>query len=325
MNEASRHEWVVPHSPPDLETPRLHTIDADPERSGLAAVYLRVDRGECAFIETYTLRALPRMLATLRQVGARPEDVRWVLVTHAHLDHAGGASALIAACPNATLLAHPRAARHLIDPSKLIAGAREVYGAERFAHHYGRIEPIAAERVRALDDGATLPLGGSTLRVHHTAGHANHHFVVHDPVLDTVFTGDAFGLVYPALQARGCFALASTSPVGFDANPARASLDLILGLGTRTAHPTHFGAVTALAEIGAQVRAWIDRAEAWVEAARGTDEPRLALAERWRQAIAAEAEARDLRFDEAAWDWLALDIDLNAQGLAYVAGRRSRR
>jgi len=308
--------------------PALRVIDCDPERARFTAAYLRSDGNEHAYIETHTAHALPRLLGALREVGAAPEAVRWIVVTHAHLDHAAGASALMSACPNATLLAHPRAARHLIDPSKLIAGATAVYGSERFSNMYGHIDPIPAERVHALADGATFELGHSTLQVHHTEGHANHHLVVHDPALATVFTGDAFGLVYPALQGfdnKSIFALASTSPVGFDAARARSSLDLVRGLGTPTVHPTHFGEVSAVAEVASQVRAWIDRAEAWVAAAAHSDGDLAMmtsqLATTWREAIAADAAARHLHFDAAAWDLLALDIELNAQGLAVVAER----
>ncbi|HEY2510095.1 MAG TPA: MBL fold metallo-hydrolase, partial [Polyangiaceae bacterium] len=178
------------------------TIDCDliPR---FTAAYLRVAGDECAFVEAHTPHALPKLLGALEAQGRRPEEVRWIVVTHAHLDHASGASALLAQCPNAVLLAHPRAARHLIDPQKLVASATQVYGEARFAELYGRIDPIPADRVRALEDGARFPLGDATLTVHHTAGHAKHHFVVHDPALKTVYTGDTFGLVYPALQRGG--------------------------------------------------------------------------------------------------------------------------
>src|SRR4051812_12512714 len=184
------------------------TIDCD-VLPRFTAAYLRVDGAECAFIETHTAHALPRLLAALASAGRAPGDVRWIVVTHAHLDHAAGAGTLLARCPNATLLAHPRAARHLVDPARLVASATSVYGAARFAELYGRIDPIPEARVRALDDGATFELGTSTLRVHHTAGHAKHHLVVDDPALRTVYTGDTFGLVYPALQRGVRFALAS--------------------------------------------------------------------------------------------------------------------
>src|SRR5690606_33155614 len=109
--------------------------------------YLLIDGDEAAFVETNTSLAVPRMLDALAAQHLAPEQVRWVIITHVHLDHAGGASALLQACPNATLLAHPRAARHAIDPSRLVQSATSVYGAERFARLYGTIEPVEATRV----------------------------------------------------------------------------------------------------------------------------------------------------------------------------------
>lgn len=301
------------------------TIDCDAKTPTFTAAYLRVAEatGECAFIETETSHARPKLLAALAQAGRRVEDVRWIVVTHAHLDHAAGAGGLLAACPKATLLAHPRAARHLIDPTKLIKSATAVYGAERFAQLYGRIEPIPKERVRALEEGETFDLGDSTMRVLHTAGHANHHFVIDDPATESVYTGDSFGLVYPALQGRGLFAITSTSPTNFDAGEARISIERIRGLNKKYVCLTHFGAFTEIDAIASQLHAWIDRAEAWVnDAAAGTesvDAITARLRTAWREAIAEDVAERDLRFGEAEWGLLALDIDLNAQGLAVAA------
>jgi glyoxylase-like metal-dependent hydrolase (beta-lactamase superfamily II) len=297
------------------------TIDADilPE---FTACYLRTAGDECAFIEAHTAHALPRLLRALADAGRTPDDVRWIIVTHAHLDHAAGASALVAACPNATLVAHPRAARHLTHPEKLVRSATAVYGADRFRELYGTVDPIPEDRVRALEDGESVALGDATLRVLHTAGHANHHFVVHDPTLDTVYTGDTFGLVYPALQGHGRFAVPSTSPTNFDADLARKSIERVLALGTRIVCPTHYGPYEDAAAIAAQVTRFLDRAGAWVEQASRGDETvpemtrRLAVA--WEQAIAEEAPA----FGETERRWLALDVNLNAQGLAFTADQQ---
>jgi glyoxylase-like metal-dependent hydrolase (beta-lactamase superfamily II) len=301
------------------------TIDSD-VRPRFTATYLRLAGDECAFVEAHTSHATPRMLEALRASGRRPEDVRYVVVTHAHLDHAAGASALLRACPNATLLAHPRTAKNLIDPAKLVKSATAVYGEARFAELYGTIEPIPAERVRALEDQDTFEVGGATFRVLHTFGHAYHHFAVHDVEMETVFTGDTFGLVYPDLQARGRFALPSTSPTGFDAVEAHKSIDRVLATGARTACLTHYDGYADVDVIAGQLRAWVDRAEAWVaEAARG-DESVDAITKRltvaWRDAIEQESTRRGLGFDAAAFDLLALDIELNAQGLAFVAEAR---
>jgi glyoxylase-like metal-dependent hydrolase (beta-lactamase superfamily II) len=297
---------------------RRVTVDSD-VKPGFTACYLRIAGDECAFIETHTSHALPRLLAALREAGKTPEQVRWIVITHAHLDHAAGASALVAACPNATLLAHPRAARHMTSPQKLIDGAKAVYGAARFATLYGSIDPIPAGRVRALEDGESFALGDAKLTVWHTAGHANHHFIVDDPHIETVYTGDTFGLVYPALQRFGRFALPSTSPVNFDAAEARKSIDKVLSLGERFVCPTHFDAWEDSKAIAAQVLRFVDLGGAWVdEAARG-DEPLEAMtasmARRWREAIQREAP----HFGREEMEFLEVDIDLNSQGLAYVA------
>ncbi len=297
------------------------TVDAD-VTPGFTACYLRLAGDECAFIEAHTAHALPRLLEALARHGRSPNQVRWVVVTHAHLDHAAGAGALLAACPNATLLAHPRTAKNLIDPRRLIEGATAVYGADRFRALYGTIEPIPKERVRALGDGERFELGDATLTAWHTAGHAFHHFIVNDPAVETVYGGDTFGLVYPALQAHGRFAIPSTSPTGFHAEEAHKSLDKVLSLGERFVCPTHFGAYEDAPVIAAQLRRFIDRAEGWVEEASRTEQSpaqiEARLADAWRAAIAEEAP----RFGAEDYRLLALDIELNAQGLAFVADAR---
>jgi glyoxylase-like metal-dependent hydrolase (beta-lactamase superfamily II) len=297
------------------------TIDADVTPC-FTACYLRVAGDECAFIEAHTAHAVPRLLAALAREGKKPEDVRWVVVTHAHLDHAAGASALLAACPRATLLAHPRAAKNLIEPARLIEGATAVYGEARFRELYGTVSPIPKERVRVLDDGESFELGDAELTAWHTSGHAYHHFVVDDPATETVFTGDTFGLVYPALQRYGRFAIPSTSPTGFNALEALKSLDKVRALGERYVCPTHFDAYEDATAIAAQVGRFIDRAAAWVdEAARG-DETVAAIEARfvtaWWSAIAEEAP----QFGKDENDLLTLDVTLNAQGLAYAANAR---
>lgn len=311
-----------------MATHSRYTIDSDilPK---FTATYLRVAGDECAFIETHTSHAQPRLLAALEAHGKRPEDVRWIVVTHAHLDHASGAGSLLARCPNATLLAHPRAARHLIDPSKLVASATSVYGEKRFAELYGKIEPIPQERVRALGDGETFELGDATLRVLHTAGHAKHHFVIDDPAAGSVYTGDSFGLVYPALQKNGVrFAIATTSPTDFDPVEARKSIDRIVALGERAACLTHFDEIRDVAEVARQLHAWIDRSERWRDEAAKSSEPVADMTTRiqneLRKAIDDDTRSRGLVFGDAEWKVLSLDIELNAQGIAFVADKMRR-
>jgi len=301
----------------------LITIDCDYVQPALACAYLRISQGECAFIETNTAHAVPKLLAALAAAGRSPADVRYVIVTHVHLDHAGGASALMEALPNATLLAHPRAARHIIDPSRIVAGATAVYGAEQFAALYGTIRGIDADRVRSLEDGAEVPFGAGALRFIHTRGHANHHFVVHDPAQDTVFTGDAFGLIYPRLQRAGLLAFPSTSPTDFDGPAAHASIDRIVALGTRSVCPTHYGEQTRVKEIAEQLHGWLTLSERLMEESKA-----LPAAEREGYIEAGLVAAFDelaartgLDLDEDDRALVAFDRKLNAQGLAHAASK----
>lgn len=292
----------------------------------VAAAYLVSDSGRAAFVDNNTTHAVPRLLAALADEGLRPDDVEYLIVTHVHLDHAGGTSALARACPDATVLCHPRAARHLVDPSKLVASARVVYGDETFEKLYGRIDPIDTARVRTLDDGAAVMLGARTLRFLHTRGHANHHFCVLDEHDASIYTGDAFGLAYPMLQGAGLFIFPSTSPTDFDPDEARRSVRRIVESGARRALPTHFGEVANLDEAAAQLLARLDESAAVFDAAVKSDRAGSDLEhfcrERLEPMFERAAAQRGLVLSAAQRDFLRLDLDLNAQGIAFVAERR---
>lgn len=304
-----------------MAAPEIVTIDCDYIYPRFAAAFLRVAGDEAAFVETNTALAAPKMLAALADRGLRPEQVRWVIITHVHLDHAGGAGAVMRACPNATLLAHPRAARHAIDPSKLVASATKVYGADRFRALYGTIDPIPEERVRALDDGAEIEIAGKKLTFIHTRGHANHHFVIHDPAASAVFTGDAFGLAYPDLQRPGPFAFPSTSPTDFDAAEARKAVDRIASLSAERAFLTHFGEVREIAAVASQLKEWIDLSEAAELEAAASDQPGPAVEEAIQNKLWAAFEQR-IKLTDRDREMLRLDVDLNAQGIAWAAKKR---
>jgi glyoxylase-like metal-dependent hydrolase (beta-lactamase superfamily II) len=305
----------------------IHTIDCHyTGRPGIAAAYLIVDGDEVAFVETNTTPAVPLLLEALAAAGRKPEDVRWVIVTHIHLDHAGGAGALMAACPNATLLAHPKAAPHAIDPRRIVAGATQVYGEATFAELYGEITPVPAERVRSLEDGATVTLGSRTLRFLHTRGHANHHFVVHDTTANAVFTGDSFGILYPDAQVHGVFCFPSTSPTDFDPEAAHASVDRIVATGADAVYPTHFGRHGDLPILAEQLHTMLDAHAAILEEADTRDldgdELDAFCRERVTALFDAELAARGLSDDAVVREITALDVDLNAQGVAFALQKR---
>ncbi|MEI6386123.1 MAG: MBL fold metallo-hydrolase [Spirochaetota bacterium] len=291
-------------------SPRI--IDCMYQRPRVAAAFLREEGGELAFVEANTARALPLLLGALAESGHHPEEVRYLIVTHAHLDHAGGAFALMEACPNATLVAHPRAARHLVDPAKLEAGTRRVYGDEVFEALYGELRPVPAERVITPEDGASIPFGSGKLLIMHTRGHAKHHLAVLDPLADAVYTGDAFGLFYPELQERGLFIFPSSSPTDFEGAEALAAVDRIAAAGAGRVMLSHFGELREIAAARVQLRRHL---EASIEiAGQARSLPEVA-----RQPFIL-GKLR-LYYDDAlaiAKDgFLDKDLELNADGLAW--------
>ena len=302
----------------------IHTIDTHYlDRARFAAVYLVIDGDEAAFVDNNTNYAIPRLMAALDDAGMEPGQVRYLIVTHVHLDHAGGTSALAEACPNATVIAHPRAARHIVDPAKLVDSASAVYGAERFAELYGTIEPVPAGRVREMQDEETLDLGQRTLRFLHTRGHANHHFCIVDERAGAIFTGDAFGLHYPDLQGPGTFAIPSTSPTDFDAELARESIRRLVSLSPAVMYPTHYGAVTDIEPSADQLIRHLDFAERVMldafESDLGDDELEAYVKSRLTDYFRGLLDRHGAGPD--AWDLVGLDIGLNAQGIAFTANK----
>ena len=296
----------------------IHTIDTGFVRPQFDAAYLLVERGRAAFIDCGTNHAVPRLLTALDEVGLSPAAVDWLILTHVHLDHAGGAGELIARLPNARLLVHPRGARHMIDPAQLWAGASAVYGEAVMEQTYGRLRPIAAERVVEAADGHVVELAGRALRCLDTPGHARHHLCVFDARANVCFTGDTFGLSYREFDsANGPFILPTTSPVQFDPVALHASIDRLIALQPTAMYLTHFGRVEDVVRLAADLHAQIDAMVALVRAAAGQPDRHAALMASLTDLYAERAQAHGwTRGREALCQLLAMDIELNAQGLA---------
>jgi glyoxylase-like metal-dependent hydrolase (beta-lactamase superfamily II) len=143
----------------------------------------------------------------------------------------------------------------MIDPAKLIAGSKAVYGEERFGKLYGELVPIPQDRVRVVGDGERMQLGARTLELIHTPGHALHHYAVIDAAHRSVFPGDTFGISYRALDsARGAFIVPTTTPTQFDPGQHLASIDRMLSYAPEAMYLMHFSRVTDLARLARSLK-----------------------------------------------------------------------
>ncbi len=298
----------------------IHAIDALYTRHQFAAIHLIVDDGRVAFVDTGTNSSVPHALAALAGLGLSAEAVDYVILTHIHLDHAGGAGALMANCPNARLVVHPRGARHMIDPGKLMAATREVYGVDQANALYGELLPIAAERVIEVSQGETLMLGRRTLSFHDCPGHAKHHVFIHDHAAHAVFSGDTFGISYRECDVDGRpFLFPSTTPSQFDPVAMRDSVERMIACQPEAIYLTHYSRLAAPAELAVQM---LRRLDAMVAMAREVGDDKTALNRRLQAYLLAEARAHGVTMTDAALlELWQMDLELDAQGLAiWVAG-----
>jgi len=313
-----------------LKTPEsVRLIETHYVEEQRAAVFLMLEGEKAAFVDTNTNHAVPYLLEALSEAGRSPEDVDYIIVTHVHLDHAGGTAALLAHCPNATVLAHPKAARHLIDPERLIAGSKVVYGEQIFAELYGEIKPVPAERVRVMEDGEELVWGGRTLRFIYTKGHATHHFSIYDSGTNGVFAGDNWGLGRNELTRSGPpFLVYSCSPPDFDAPEARISLDKILASGAEWVYVPHFGVFWDLPRGAEMLRRSLDGYEQILLDAEATHLEGGELLgfcqERMQAATEEQLLWAGVEHFHKDLEWMRFDMHLNAQGLATVVERRRK-
>lgn len=307
----------------------IFCIDTDLYRPGLAACYLVRSGDRLAFIDTGTAHTVPRLLALVREIGLTPGHVDYVIPTHVHLDHAGGAGALMAACPNARLVAHPKAAPHLIDPAKLAAGATAVYGEAAFARDFGELRPVPEDRVIVAEDGLVIDLDGRALTFIDTPGHANHHGCLYDAATRAWFTGDTFGISYREFDtAAGPWLFAPTTPVAFDPEAWQRSLDRLLEPGPEAMYLTHYCRVDRPERLVGQLRKSIKDLSQIALAEEGRDDD--GRPERLQTAVTrhlrAAAREHGVALEDAEIDrLLAVDLDLNAQGLEVWLRRREKR
>jgi len=293
-------------------------FDSGYVRPILAAIHLIIENGRVAFVDTGSNDALPNALAALEKLGLEVAAVDYVILTHIHLDHAGGAGALMRAFPNARLVVHPRGARHMAEPAKLVAGVSAVYGPEYVQRVYGEILPIQVERIEEAPDGHTLSLGGRSLLCLDTPGHARHHICVVDQKTGGIFTGDMFGLSYRELDVEGRqFVFPTTTPTQFEPEAMRDSINRLLAFNPPAMYLTHYGELHEVAARGQDILRHLDVLVELTLRERGAGEARHArIKAAMTDYLLIEIRAHGCTLSgEALLDIWATDLELNAQGL----------
>jgi len=295
----------------------IHTIDTGFGRPNFDAAYLVVERGRGAFIDSGTAHTLPRFLDAIAAADLEPRDIDWVILTHVHLDHAGGAGELMRHLPNAMLAVHPRGARHMIDPSVLIAGASAVYGEEQVRRDYGDILPVPSDRVIEADDGFVVDLAGRALLCLDTPGHAKHHIAIHDERANAFFTGDIFGLSYREFDTdAGAFIVPTTSPVQFDPDEAHASIERMMRYEPQAMYLTHFDRVTEVKRLANDLHTQIDAMVAIARQHADAPDREDRIAAAFADLYVDRARRHGVTMTpEAIVKLLKIDIRLNAQGI----------
>ncbi|MBU3724753.1 MAG: MBL fold metallo-hydrolase [Burkholderiaceae bacterium] len=313
------------HAQAKLLTPHLrdfgngiYGIDSGYFRDEFDAVHLIVENGRVAIIDTSTNYTVPRILESIGALGLGPECVDWILLSHVHLDHAGGAGLLAQQCPNAKVTVHPRGRRHMVDPSKLFIAVCEVYGEEMARREYGTLVPIAEDRIVETGEGAQVSLAGRVIEFWDSPGHAKHHVYIRDLRTNSFFTGDTFGISYRDFDtANGAYCFVTTSPSQFTPEDFKHSVSRLMAAQPQYVYLTHYAQLGDVARHG---QVLLEQADEFVGIALRHKNAGSARAEKIRQDLQA-AMMRDLRAhgvtltDAQCLEVLDLDLKLNSEGL----------
>ncbi|WP_205439687.1 MBL fold metallo-hydrolase [Peribacillus alkalitolerans] len=292
----------------------------DLQRKERTGSYVLRDEQNITLIESSASPSVPYILDGLRELHISPEQVSYLIVTHIHLDHAGGAGLLLKECPNAKIIVHSNGARHLEDPTRLIAGARAVYK-DDFNRLFDPIIPIEHSRIIIKKDREALFLSPTrTLTFYDTPGHANHHFSILDNVSNGIFTGDTAGVYYQELKQNDIdLYLPSTSPNQFNPEAMVQSLNLYKELGVNSIFFGHFGMTSYPEEVYKQISHWIplflEATEEGVNLGGTFEDQSQAVYQLLMKKVQSHLEKMYVRIDHPVYEILQLDLHVCAMGL----------
>ena len=295
----------------------IYAIDTGFQRPRFDAAYLLVEDGRAAFIDTGTNHAVPRLLATLDALQLPRSAVDWVIPTHVHLDHAGGAGLLMQSLPEARLLVHPRGLRHMLDPSALYQGAMALYGEAEMQRSYGQLQAIEASRAQASSDSMTVMLSDRPLLLIDAPGHARHHHCIWDARSRGWFSGDTFGLSYGEFKSdNGALIMPISTPTQFDPDALHASVQRMLSYAPQAMYLTHYGRVDRPEELAISLLDQVDQMVALGLQLRHSDDRLNRLKQGLQRMSLQLVQAHGCKLPvERQLELLAFDIELNAVGL----------
>ena len=306
----------MPKTYPIQLNDRIYLIDGFDlgvaERTGTYVI----NEEELTLVDTGPSPSVKHIKAGLQKLGLSLHQVKYIIVTHVHLDHAGGAGLLLQECENATVVVHPKGARHLADPKRLVAGAKMVYG-ERFSELFDPVIPIPEERILIKDEGELLKIGpNSTLEFLDTPGHAKHHFSIYDPVSNSIFSGDTVGIRYEQLISEGVdLFLPSTSPNQFDPDAMQNAIDRMLKMNLDYIYFGHFGMTNTPNKALKQVAKWLIVFMNEAEAVVSEQKDHHVLADRLLTRVREHLRKFTIGDDHAVYELIELDMQVSALGI----------
>ena len=305
----------------------IFCFDANYFRKNFAAIHFVNQNNKILIVDTATNHSAKRFLKTLQNMSISPESVEWIVLTHVHLDHAGGAGLLMKMCPNAQLAVHPRGVRHMVNPEKLWASVISVYGEKEAENQYGQLIPVDENRVVAVGEGEVIRFQNRRLQIFDAPGHANHHIVIFDEESKSFFTGDAFGIAYPELTSEdGEFIFISSTPTQFEPVKFDATIKKILEQKPKSCFLTHFSKITNIEKNGYELLKQINEYVTITQQVRNNHENQQ---ERIRvelfELLYKKAKKVNLNISKHEFgNLLSLDLSLNAQGLEYWNNKTSK-
>ncbi|KOS68524.1 beta-lactamase [Lysinibacillus contaminans] len=297
----------------------FYCIDThDLNRDERTSAYVLIDE-KVALIETSASPSVPYIIEGLKELNISLEEIDYLIVTHIHLDHAGGAGLFLQSCPNAKFVVHPRGASHMIDPSRLIASAKSIYG-QTFDELFDPIVPIAAERVIEIGHEEVLSLGEHQLTFYHTEGHAKHHVSIHYSATNGMFVGDTTGVRYPEMEGEAVdLIIPSTSPNQYNPETMEKSIQFYESMNVTELYFGHYGAYKNPKEAFRQVRYWtplfLAEGEKALAASDNFEEQTNLLDERLKAILHQYLQEQGIADNHPVYQTIPFDTVVSAMGI----------